>query len=437
MELENKESVLFVDDEPAILSSLKRLFRKSDFNCYFAESGEEGLKFLETQTVDLIVSDMRMPKMSGAEFLAVARTKWPDTVRILLTGHSDISATIDALNKGGIYRYISKPWNDQELEEAIQQSLHLRRLERERVELLELTQSQNEKLQTFNAELEARVLTRTQEIQQTADMLDLAYEELKQSSEMFIRVFSTIIGSRFHSNRINSSMMADLAKKMAQKVSLPDDEVNHIYYACLLHELGKLGLADNILALPESSLDGESIEAYKQYPALGEMILMGINQLALTSKIIGSHMESYDGEGFPNALKGSAIPRGARVLRVVRDFVGLQMGIIEQEPMDNEQAYRHIRNNSGIIYDPGVVKVLGLFQKDFVISSVNANELQIDVMSLKAGMKTSRDVTNVNGILLISKDFLLTDTIINRFLSIERLERKKLKVYIYLDGEEK
>ncbi len=437
MDSEKKESVLFVDDEPAILSSLKRLFRKSSFNCCFAESGEVGLKLLEENPVDLIVSDMRMPKMSGAEFLAIARSKWPDTVRILLTGHSDISATIDALNKGGIYRYISKPWNDQELQEAIEQSLRLRRLERERVELLALTQSQNDQLQSFNTELEDRVKARTQEIQQTADMLDLAYDELKQSYDMFIRVFSTIISSRFNSNRINASMMADLAKKIAQKVNLPEEEVTHIYYACLLHELGKLGLPDNIIAAPESTLDRENTETYRQYPALGEMILMSIDKLALTSKIIGTHMECYDGEGFPVGLKGSAIPRGARVLRVVRDFVGLQMGMIERDAMSNDAAYSYIKSNAGKIYDPGVVKVLGVFQKDFVISSVNADELQIDVMALKPGMRISRDVTNVNGILLISKDFPLTETIIHRFMSIERLEHRKLKVYIYLDGEEK
>ncbi|UZE97403.1 HD domain-containing phosphohydrolase [Alkalimarinus alittae] len=437
MELENKESVLFVDDEPAILSSLKRLFRKSGFNCYFAESGEEGLKVLEQQPIDLIVSDMRMPKMSGAEFLSIARSKWPDTVRILLTGHSDIGATIEALNKGGIYRYISKPWNDQELEEAIDQSLRLRRLEREREEWLKLTQTQNEKLQSFNTELEARVLTRTQEIQQTADMLDMAYEELKQSSDMFIKVFSTIISSRFNSQRINASMMADLAKKIAQKVNLPKDEINHIYYACLLHELGKTGLPDSILAVPESSLDSENTEIYRQYPALGEMILMGVDQLALTSKIIGSHMERFDGQGFPNGLKGSAIPRGARLLRVVRDFIGLQMGVLERESMSNDEAFKYIKSHSAKIYDPGVVKVLGLFQSDFVVSSVSSGERHIDVLALKPGMKVARDVTNANGILLISKDFLLTNPIINRFMSIERLERKKLKVYVYLDGEGK
>ena len=333
MDSENQESVLFVDDEPAILSSLKRFFRKSSFNCHFAESGEEGLKILEQMPIDLIVSDMRMPKMNGAEFLSIARSKWPDTVRILLTGHSDIGATIEALNKGGIYRYISKPWNDQELQEAIEQSLRLRRLERERVELLELTQTQNDKLQSFNAELEERVKARTQEIQQTADMLDLAYDELKQSYDMFIRVFSTIISSRFNSHRIDSAMMAEMAKKIAEKVNLPEDEVTHIYYACLLHELGKLSLPDNILAQSEATLDTEYADAYQQYPALGEMILMSIERLALTSKIIGSHMERFDGGGYPAGLKGSTIPRGSRLLRVVRDFIGLQMGIIERDSM--------------------------------------------------------------------------------------------------------
>jgi response regulator RpfG family c-di-GMP phosphodiesterase len=437
MDSENKETVLFVDDEPAILSSLKRLFRKSSFNCCFAESGEEGLKLLEQQPFDLIVSDMRMPKMSGAEFLAIARSKWPDTIRILLTGHSDISSTIDALNKGGIYRYISKPWNDQELDEAIEQSLRLRRLERERIELLELTQSQNDKLQSFNTELEERVKARTQEIQQTADMLDLAYEELNQSYEMFIRVFSTIISSRFNTHRINAIMMAELANKVSEKVNLPKDEANHINYACLLHELGKLGLPDHILAQPVSTLDIDNTDIYQQYPALGEMILMSIDKLSFTSKIIGSHMERYDGNGFPNGLKGSAIPRGARILRVVRDFIGLQMGIIEKEPMSHDAAFSYIKQNAGRIYDPGVIKVLGLFQKDFVVTSINANELQIDVMALKTNMIISRDITNVNGILLISKGFTLTDSIIDRLMSIERIENKMLKVYIFLDGEEK
>src|SRR5690606_16717509 len=124
------------------------------------------------------------------------RERWPRTVRMLLTGYADISSTIEALNKGGIYRYISKPWDDQGLLDAIAEGVRIRRLEREKAELLALTQQQNQQLKLFNEELEKRVQARTEELRQTADMLDLAYKELKDSYSLFVRVFSTVISSR-------------------------------------------------------------------------------------------------------------------------------------------------------------------------------------------------------------------------------------------------
>ena len=107
---EAQATLLFVDDEANILSSLKRLFRPLGYRIFTAESGAQGLEIMERETVDLVVSDMRMPEMNGAQFLEKVREKWPETVRILLTGYAEIGATIEAINKGQIYRYISKPW---------------------------------------------------------------------------------------------------------------------------------------------------------------------------------------------------------------------------------------------------------------------------------------------------------------------------------------
>src|SRR5690606_6021191 len=177
----SQETVLLVDDEENILMALRRLLRRSGYRCFFATSGADGLKILEQENVDLIVSDMRMPGMDGAQFLTQVRERWPRTVRRLLTGYADISSTIEALNKGGIYRYISKPWDDQGLLDAIAEGVRIRRLEREKAELLALTQQQNQQLKLFNEELEKRVQARTEELRQTADMLDLAYKELKDS----------------------------------------------------------------------------------------------------------------------------------------------------------------------------------------------------------------------------------------------------------------
>ena len=102
-------NLLFVDDEPNVLKSLKRLFRATNYNVHLAESGQAGLALLQHQPIDLIISDMRMPHMNGAEFLAQAAQRWPETVRILLTGYADLESTIAAVNNGKIYSYCSKP----------------------------------------------------------------------------------------------------------------------------------------------------------------------------------------------------------------------------------------------------------------------------------------------------------------------------------------
>ena len=115
-------TLLCVDDEANILSALKRLFRPHGYRVLTALSGEQGLKLLGETGVDLVISDMRMPEMDGASFLEQVRQRWPDTMRILLTGYSDITSTIAAVNRGEIYRYIAKPWLDDDVLLAVRQA---------------------------------------------------------------------------------------------------------------------------------------------------------------------------------------------------------------------------------------------------------------------------------------------------------------------------
>ena len=133
--LSKTASLLFVDDERNILSSMKRLFRPLGYHIHLASSGAEGLEILEREDIDLIVSDMRMPEMNGAEFLERAAQQWPNAMRILLTGYSDLGSTVAAVNKGKIYRYVSKPWEDQELVLAVQHALERKNLEDEKKRL--------------------------------------------------------------------------------------------------------------------------------------------------------------------------------------------------------------------------------------------------------------------------------------------------------------
>lgn len=123
--------VLFVDDEENVLRSLKRLFVDEKIEISTATSGKEGLEILKGGGFSVIISDQRMPEMSGVEFLEKARRISPDSVRMVLTGYADVNAAMDAINKGGAYRYITKPWNDNDLIIAILNAVEMANLIRE------------------------------------------------------------------------------------------------------------------------------------------------------------------------------------------------------------------------------------------------------------------------------------------------------------------
>src|SRR5664280_964688 len=116
----NREiSILCVDDEESVLNSIKRLFQDDNYGILTAGSGEDGLKILEQTPVQIIISDGRMYGMTGSDFLREVCKRWPDTVRIILSGHSDPASIVSAINDGQVYRYIPKPWNNDELRAAV------------------------------------------------------------------------------------------------------------------------------------------------------------------------------------------------------------------------------------------------------------------------------------------------------------------------------
>src|SRR5271157_4062858 len=153
--------VLFVDDEENVLKSLRRLFLDEDIEILTASSGKEGLDLLKGKEVSVIVSDQRMPEMTGVEFLEKSNKISPNSVRILLTGYADITAVVSAINKGGVYRYITKPWNDTDLIISVLNAVERYRLVKENRRLTELTKKQNEELKKWGAELELYVQQQT------------------------------------------------------------------------------------------------------------------------------------------------------------------------------------------------------------------------------------------------------------------------------------
>lgn len=165
--------VLFVDDEPNILKTLRRLFMDEEYDIHTAGNGREALALIEAGLrPNLIVSDQRMPEMGGAEFLARASQLVPESIRMVLTGYADINAAVAAINQGGIYRYILKPWNDDDLKLTVREAVqHYLLKEENRVLTLELAEK-NRSLAQLNEQLEAMVQTRTLELRRKVQELE-------------------------------------------------------------------------------------------------------------------------------------------------------------------------------------------------------------------------------------------------------------------------
>ncbi len=149
-----RPTVLLVDDEDSILSALKRLLRRENYQVLTANGGQAGLEELARSRVDVIVSDQRMPGMSGVEFLHRAKELYPDTVRMVLSGYADLQSITDAINQGAIYKFLSKPWDDDRLKAEIEEAFRYKALQDDNRNLNRQLQAANAELARLNAQLQ-------------------------------------------------------------------------------------------------------------------------------------------------------------------------------------------------------------------------------------------------------------------------------------------
>lgn len=157
--------ILCVDDEKNVLRSLQRVFLDDDYEFFTAESGLEGLDILEKEPgIRVVISDYRMPEMNGVDFLREVHCRYPETVRIVLSGYADTAAVVDAINEGQIYKFIPKPWNDDELRVNISNALEMYSLHARNQQLMEELRNSNEELRIMNDNLENLVSQRTAEL---------------------------------------------------------------------------------------------------------------------------------------------------------------------------------------------------------------------------------------------------------------------------------
>ncbi len=417
--------ILCVDDEPNILSSLRRLFRAKGYQVLIAESAKDGLEILKSEPVDLIISDMRMPVMDGAQFLEEVRTKWPECVRILLTGYSEVHSIIAAINRGEIHRYIAKPWEENDLLLIVKQALERKYLFDEKLRLENLTLAQNEELKDLNASLELKVMERTVELRSAND-------KLKESFLTSIKVFSSLIDMRGGNLAGHSRRVADLARRIALTMGLSPAEIQDIFVAGLLVDIGKIGFTDELLTIPLNQMTGEQLGQYHKHTYRAEQVLLPLEDLQVTARILRSQQERVDGKGFPDGLFGDAVPVSANILAISSDYDNLQIGGMVQRRVYEDEAQAIIIRSSGTRYHPQVVNA---FKEVFHQHDSAALEYyEVVPKNLLVNMVVYADLISREGTLLVPANCRLNENIIEKLILYSRSSGGKMTVKIRNDG---
>jgi response regulator RpfG family c-di-GMP phosphodiesterase len=428
--------ILCVDDEPSILSALRRLFRAHGFAVVAAESGQAGLDLLETEPIDLVISDMRMPHMDGVVFLEHVRQRKPEILRLLLTGYADLASITGAINRGEIYRYIAKPWDDNDIILTVQDALDRTALLQEKKRLEALVTAQNEELKVVNASLEVKVQARTAELRLANVALHSANDKLKANFLTSIKMFTALIELRDNRLAGHSRRVADTARRLAHAMALDNKQVQEVFVAGLLHAIGMVGFDDELLQTPVASMTPRQLEVFRKHPARAEQLLMPLAELKSTVEIISAQLERFDGSGYPQGIPGKHIAIGARILAVASDYDSMQIGLLEQRQLGRQEAQDLIRQRSGQRYDPAVVTAFFDIYRDLAQDEMpvaaTATTRTVASRELAVGMVLARDMTSPTGLLLLTAGHVLDDAVIRKITGFEHSIGSKLSATIWV-----
>ncbi len=422
--------ILLVVDGVNITKALQRLLMQHDqYDVYTANSGADGISLLEEeQDIGVIVSDQRMPQMTGVEFLTKAHKMTPDAVRILLTGYADMQASIDAINQGAVFRFLTKPWQDDELLQVIDEAARNFWLVAENQRLNELVAEQNIELQEWNSRLKHRVLDHTSLIRAKSDELADTNLQLRTSFAETIEALAGLIEMRNRRTPGHNRNVSELATALAVEMELPSEERDQIRSAGLLHDIGKISMSDQLLAKSAEELDSSELKEYRNHVVRGQAAIDMVPALRDIGILIRHHHEKFNNHGFPDRLKGDSIPLGAKMICAADTFERMLIKYPEKEALDS--ALKELSTQWGTALDPALRLSFEKVAKEIYSHldiSAEVVERKVSPKELEVGMQLRQDLYSGTGVLLLKKGAIFDETGIDgvrRCFMIDSFERE-------------
>ena len=336
--------ILCVDSDEACLEEYQRVFQFRAYSTTLLKTGKEAIKLINDKEFDIVLCDSKLSDMSGIELLESFKNAAPDAIRILVSSHSESINISNEINQGGVYRFITKPWNEDDLMHFVIAAVELTTSRKEDVLILEEAKKNNQKLSDLVDSLESKV-------QESSVLLTAANRKVQASYVNAIKTFLSFIEIKNFALQKHSKRVGHYAMRTAQIAGLNEDQVQNILIAGLLHDVGKLGLNDKTIITKPMSLSVENLASYHRHPKMGKDSLQLFEELDDVLNMIYCHHEHLDGSGYPQGLKGSEISQGARILAIVEAYEEYKYGVLDYND-GHQHALEMLIRNRGKHYCP-------------------------------------------------------------------------------------
>lgn len=346
--LANKSVILICDDEKISKFLQEKLLLDMGIVLSSESTSRGGLEAFKNGAFDVVIVKYAMADMDTREQIKALKKIDPDSV-IIIIGEKEDADFPQHFYKNGIYAFLAKPFNLDELSFLINKGYELHQALITDRKIMQGLQEQNTALQKQNTLLAKR-------IEDSTKNLSRLYEDLRSTYLRTIKVLAQAIDARDHYTHSHSENVAKIAVAIAEEMKLPVKEIELIREACELHDLGKIGIEDTILSKPTGLTDEERAQINK-HPVIGARILEPLTFLNGVIELVKQHHERYDGLGYPQGLRGEDIILGARIINVADSYEAMRSArSYRKVPLPKEQAIEEIKRNSGKQFDPKVVE---------------------------------------------------------------------------------
>jgi response regulator RpfG family c-di-GMP phosphodiesterase len=318
--------ILVVDDEEQIAQLLAGILRSDGHDADYVTDGEAALARLRQGGYDLVMTDLRMPRMDGMRLIREAKEVDPEVDALVMTAYASTDTAVHALRQG-VTDYLSKPFGLEQVRGAILKCLKGREERRRRKEEVVATREENLRLRA-------------------------------DQQRAYIGIVATLIEAveaKDRYNRGHSRRVADLAARFGRRLALPRREADVLETGAKLHDIGKIGIPEEILNKP-GRLTEQEFDVIKAHPVIGEQILRPLEFLADARPIVRHHHERWDGRGYPDGLKGAEIPRPAAVLSICDAFDALTSDRPYRPGLPVKEALAILEQGAGSQWDPNLVR---------------------------------------------------------------------------------